>query len=93
MSKLLGPEGPSISGETFYITDGKPTNMGFFYGPLLDLYDCHFNIGVLLPLRLVQMLIKGYMVLAVICEFLSAVIGKSFSMPLFGLTYMESYKV
>ena len=93
MSNLLRPVGPSIAGEIFYITDGKPTHMGFWFDPLIPLCNHQLNIGHLLPLRLVQVLLKWFKMVAIIIGFLSEIIGKTVSIPSWGFSYMESHKV
>ena len=101
MEKLLITD-CKISGEIFYITDDHPTNMEFIFGPLRAFlsdrengsnkfakgvqYSNSSNFGFQVP----KFMAVAY---STILSFVSMMFGKSFQMPLWGLTYMELQKV
>ena len=88
MNKLLvGCE--DVSGQIFYLNDGTPTNLFFFLNPLYSLVNPAAKScppAIHLPPKLTTLT-------ALIFNTLSQIFGETFHLPLWGFTYMESYKL
>jgi len=81
----------SVNGESFFITDGRPTDINFFLDPLYSMFAQ--DQSKTFPKNQISTPFIFIYIFSLFFALMSHIFGKCFKLPYWAFTPMETYKV